>query len=97
MGGLKCSDRGDVITGPIYTYPRYRGKGYAKILRNIEFSHFSGKYKRIMCWVHKSNSSSIALQKSTGFETIGCLDVIGRFRRLVERPDGDYLIMSRPL
>ena len=93
---LKCSTAQDVIIGPYYVYPEYRGKNLSILLVSETLKHCSYKYDYAYDWIYNQNTPSIRCSKACGFEEFGHLDVVGRFRRLVMNPNGSFIVFRKP-
>lgn len=90
---LKCSTTKDIVIGPYFISPEFRGKGYAKILIKMTFTFCTYRYNKIFCWIHKTNISSIKTVMACGMTTNGLrLNVVGKFRRLILNDLGEYIV-----
>ena len=56
--------------------------------------HCSFEYENAYDWVYKQNTPSMRCSMACGFEEYGRLDVVGRLRRLVENPNGNFIIFK---
>lgn len=93
---LKRTTKRDVVIGPYYICPEYRGKGYSKILVELSLKHCSYIYDNAYDWIHESNIPSIKCMESCGFNHVENLDVVGRLRKLVYNSNGAYRVYMRP-
>ena len=93
---LKCSTNRDIVIGPYFILPQFRGKGYAKILINMVFTNCTYNFKNIFCWIHETNIPSIRTVESCGMTTIGRrLNVVGKLRKLELNELGDYIVYKK--
>ncbi len=89
---LKKSTPDDIVLGPYYIAPEYRGNGYAKELIKMTLSHCGYEYRYAYDWIDKNNVGSIKASEACGFKECGRLNVVGLFRRLVETENGSDII-----
>lgn len=89
---LSVSTKNDIVLGPYFVSPEYRGKGYAKLLVRMTLQRCSYDYRYAFDWIHKGNISSIKTSESIGMKVVGHLDVVGKFRKLVLNDKGSYVI-----
>ncbi|MBD5420929.1 MAG: GNAT family N-acetyltransferase [Bacteroides sp.] len=90
---LWVSEKDDVVFGPYFILPEYRGKGYAKILVRLTLEHCSYPYKAAYDWIHYSNPASIRTSEACGFRFEGSrLDIVGLTRKIQPKEDGGYAI-----
>lgn len=94
---LKCTTEQDVVLGPFYVDPSFRGKGYGTKL--IDFIlHKSGiSYHSAYDYIRKNNIPSIRATRSCGFQKIGELNIVGFFHHLVETENGEFKIYQYTL
>ena len=92
---LKCYSKQDGVVGPLYFSPEFRGQGLSEVLVRQSISHSTRWFKSYYCWIHKDNIPSRRSLEACGFEPIGYLDVVGLFRRLVIKPQGEDIIYKR--
>ena len=93
---LKCCTNNDIVIGPYFILPQFRGNGYAKILINKTFENCTYHFNNIFCWIHESNIPSIKTVEACGMTTIGLrLKVIGKLRRLSLNESGDYIVFKK--
>ena len=92
---LNCSTNEDIVVGPYYIQERYRGKGLSEILINTSLANSAYSYKTAYAWVFKKNIPSIKACEACGFIKYGELNVVGKIRRLVEVPNGKYIIFMK--
>ena len=93
---LKCSTKKDIVIGPYFILPEFRGKGYAKILIRMTFTYCTYHFNNIFCWIHTTNIPSIKTVVACGMNPNGLrLNVEGRFRRLVLDEKGDFIIYKK--
>ena len=89
---LKKSTPEDIVLGPYYIAPEYRGNGYAKEMIRMTLSYSSYEYRYAYDWIDRNNISSIKVSEACGFKECGRLNVVGLFRRLVETESGSNII-----
>ena len=89
---LSVSTKNDIVLGPYFVSPEYRGKGYAKVLVRMTLQRCSYDYSCAFDWIHKGNISSIKTSESIGMKVVGHLDVVGKFRKLILNDKGNYVI-----
>ena len=89
---LKKSSKNDIVLGPYFIAPVYRGKGFAKELIKLTLEHCVYDYRYAYDWIHKNNVGSIRATETCGFEECGRLNVVGPFRCLIESNEGDNII-----
>lgn len=89
---LKESTNDDIVLGPYFICPQYRGLGYAKQLVGMTLRFCSYKYAYAYDWIHCSNVASIKTSESIGMKMVGKLSVVGRFRKLVPDKNGNYIV-----
>ena len=93
---LKCSTKNDIVIGPYFILPEFRGKGYAKILLKMTFASCTYRFNNIFCWIHETNIPSIKTVMACGMAANGLrLNVAGRFRRLVLNDLGRYIVYEK--
>lgn len=90
---LKVSTKDDIVLGPYFVDPQFRGKGYAKVLVSMTLKYCTYNYNFAYDWIHVSNIASIKTSEACGFELEKQrLDVVGLTRKLVPNDNGGYLI-----
>lgn len=89
---LKCSTSSDIVIGPYYIKPCFRGKGFSKKLISLTLKNCGYKYMYAYDWIEKSNTSSIRATEGCGFKKYGELNVVGMLRKLVIVKTGDDYI-----
>lgn len=89
---LKISTPQDIVLGPYYIHPEYRGRGYAKKIIKLTLANCSYDFRYTYDWIEKKNVGSIKASEACGFRECGQLNVEGYFRRLVETDNGDDII-----
>ena len=92
---LKCSTPNDIVVGPYYVKKDERGKGYSKIILRTALDYCSYQYKNAFDYIKKTNLPSIKTSEACGFKTCGELNNVGILHRLVEHPNGEYLIYKK--
>ena len=92
---LTCSTEKDIVIGPYYIVPQYRGKGYSKVLVNLSIKYCSYQFQYVFDWVNKDNISSIRTSKACGFEEWAQLNVTHILRRLVLVKTGDNIVFRK--
>lgn len=87
---LERSTQQDIVLGPYFVDPAFRGKGYAKDL--ISFSLHKGglKYRYAYDYIKKDNHASRRATLACDFQHCGELNIEVFFHRLVEAPGGEY-------
>lgn len=86
---LKCSSASDIVIGPYFIDPKFRGKGYSKLLISLTLQCCKYYYEYAYDWIDKNNLASIHATESCGFEKFGELNIEGLMRKLVEAPVGE--------
>lgn len=90
---LWVSKKNDIVLGPYFVLPQYRGNGYAKILVSMTLMHCSYDYKVAYDWIHYSNYASIKTSEACGFQFEGSrLNIVGLTRRILPKENGEYSI-----
>ena len=89
---LKRSAEEDVVLGPYFVDPNYRGHGYAKELIRWTLEKGGLQYRYAYDYINKSNLPSIKASQACGFELCGELDIEGFLHNLIERKGGEYNI-----
>lgn len=92
---LKCSSKQDGVVGPLYISPKFRGQGLSEVLVRQSISHSTRLFNSYYCWIYKDNIPSRRSLESCGFKPIGYLEVVGVFRRLEIKPQGEDIIYKR--
>ena len=87
---LKCTTTKDLVSGPSYILPQFRGHGYIGILKKMVMTHCCAGYDYIYGWIDKKNVSSIRASKKAGFDVeYGELKVVGKMRKLQQTAKGE--------
>ena len=97
---LKCSTPKDLVSGPLYIIPQYRGLGYATILKKMILKYCCVGFDYVYSWIAKSNIASIKSYEKVGFDMdFGELKIVGRLRKLkqVEKGKGTNIIVRYKL
>ena len=89
---LKLSSEKDIVLGPYFIDPTFRGKGYAKTLIRLILKCGGLKYRYAYDYINKTNIPSIKATLACGFNKCGELDIVGFFHKLIESQDGEYNI-----
>ena len=89
---LKRSSAEDIVLGPYFVDPAFRGKGYAKILIGSVLHDAGLTYCYAYDYIKKDNLPSIKASLACGFELCGELDIEGFLHQLIERSRGAYNI-----
>lgn len=89
---LKCSTSSDIVIGPYFIEPSFRGKGYSKLLISLTLKYCRYFYDYAYDWIDKNNIASIHATESCGFEKCGALNVSSLLRRLTIVENGDDYI-----
>lgn len=89
---LKCSSEEDIVLGPYFVDPEYRGSGYAKDIVRMTLNHGGLEYRYAYDYINKTNVPSIKTTLFCGFEKCGELDIEGPLHKLVIKQDGEYNI-----
>lgn len=90
---LRCSKKNDIVIGPYYILPEWRGKGYAKILVKMTLKFCTYDFNEVYCWIHHMNIPSIRTVEACGMKPNGLhLNVVGKFRKLVLDKNGNYIV-----
>ena len=88
------ANKEDLIYGPSYTMPEYRGKGYAVMLGNKVLSTFEKNFKRVFATVREENLASLRCLAKSGFETVYRLKANKLTRVLYEDIKGDHILLK---
>lgn len=97
---LKCSTSNDLVSGPSFISPEYRGRGYAAILKRMIIKYCCNDYRYIYSWIDKKNIASIKSCQKVGFDmTYGELVIQGKLRTLkqVSKGEGTNIIVRYKL
>lgn len=94
---LKCTTKKDIITGPSFTLPEYRRKGFSRLLNEIIVDYYHESHDAIYNYIEKTNTPSIKSTENFGFVPVGRLKIVGAMRKLIECSDGDYIIYKYDL
>lgn len=89
---LKCSDKKDVVLGPLWVCPEHRGKGLASKLVHTLLNNLGIKYKSAYEYIAKTNTASIKVAEKNGFVNIGAASMTGAMRNVRLNPNGDYFV-----
>ena len=90
---LSVSTKNDIVLGPYFVPPQYRGKNYAKVLVKMTLQNCIYDYKFAFDWIHEHNYASIKTSEACGFVPEGHrLNVVGWMRRLVLDDNGSNII-----
>lgn len=90
---LSVSTKNDIVLGPYFISPQFRGRGYAKVLVKMTLQNCSYNYKNAFDWIHEHNYASIKVSEACGFIPEGHkLNVLGWMRKLVLDENGSFLI-----
>lgn len=90
---LPVSTMDDIVLGPYFVDPQFRGKGYAKVVVSMTLKYCSYDYKCAFDWIHETNIRSIKTSEACGFVKEGHkLNVVGLMRKLVLNDKGDNII-----
>ena len=88
------STKDDLIYGPSYTIPEYRGKGYASQLADKILSTFETNYKNVYGTVTINNVASLKCMAKSGFENVGMLRASKITRAFKEVERGDHYLLK---
>lgn len=97
---LKCSSSKDMVSGPSYVLPEYRGNGYIVKLLKLGITYCCQDCENVYAWISKSNSASIKAYGKAGFDVnYGELNIVGKMRKLrqVEKGAGSNIIAKYSL
>lgn len=90
---LSVSTKNDIVLGPYFVSPEFRGRGYAKVLVRMTLANCTYDYKFAFDWIHKDNNASIKTSEACGFVQEGHrLNVVGVMRKLVLTDNGSNVI-----
>lgn len=89
---LKVSTKEDIVLGPYFIDPQFRGKGYAKVIVKMTLEHCTYTFKKAFDWIQEHNIPSIKTSESLGMKMVGRLFIKGVMRKLVIDPKGDNRI-----
>lgn len=79
----------DYYTIFYYTYPEYRGQGYATKMASYLLNDMSLDYESFYKTIAKSNISSIKVTEKIGFEKVGTARKQGLLHRISRDDQGD--------
>lgn len=86
---LKCSTQHDIVSGPSYVLPQYRGRGYIVTLLKLGIKYAGNGFNNVYAWIAKDNISSIKAYQKAGFEIVNReLKIEGIMRTLKETEVG---------
>ena len=80
----------DIVLGPYFIAPAYRGRGFAKVLVDWTLHKGGLIYDRAYDYIKKDNHPSRKASLACGFHHCGELNIQGFFHKLVECPWGEY-------
>ena len=87
---LKCSGTEDIVLGPYFVDPKFRGCGYAKDIVRMTLHNSGINYRYAYDYIKKANIPSVKATLACGFEKCGELDIVGFFHKLVAGKDCEY-------
>ncbi len=96
-GGLfiyPFTSKNDLIEGPSYTIPEFRGQGVAVRISNIVLSKYESNYHNVYAVISKSNNASIRRVLKNGFILSESISV-DRFHRYVFDPNGALILVKK--
>lgn len=82
----------DVIVGPYYVSPKFRGMGYSHILLKLILEKMSLNYTYAFDYIHVDNIQSIKATEKAGFEFYAKVDISEITHRIRKNDKGDYLV-----
>lgn len=97
---LKCSSPKDMVSGPSFILPEYRGNGYIVKLLKLGITYGCQGCDNVYAWISKSNQASIKAYTKAGFDVnYGDLNIVGKMRKLqqVEKGTGSNIIAKLSL
>lgn len=90
---LSVSRKNDIVLGPYFIAPEFRGRGYAKVIVRMTLQSCTYNYEFAFDWIHQDNYASIKTSEACGFVQEGHrLNVVGMMRKLVLNDNGNNII-----
>lgn len=86
--------RNDLIYGPSYTVPQYRGLGIAAKLADMVLHRFETNYSVVYATVKESNISSLRCMKKNGFKETARLSVNKFTKSFCKAVNGDHILVE---
>lgn len=88
---VKGSSRKDYYTIFLWTYPEFRGNGYATLMAQ-ELLKYAKKCRKFYKTIAFNNFSSIKVAESVGFKKISEANKIGLFHKIVPAMNGSMYL-----
>lgn len=82
-GRYSFASNEDIVVGPYFVAPEYRGNHYSELLVREILNLDSLKYNAAYDWVRKNNIASMKTSNRIGFTIVGTASLQGPFRRIV--------------
>lgn len=89
---IKGSTKNDYYTIFLYTFPQYRGQGYATLMANIMLNELNLKYRYFYKTISKENNSSIKVAEKSGFEIVADANKVGLIHKIIPVKNGDQFL-----
>ena len=89
---LAVSTPEDVVVGPIFVSPELRGKGIGTAGIRVVLTELGLKYRYAYEFIKCDNLASIRTVTKNGYVFVGHVRERGLLKKLVECPDGDYVV-----
>lgn len=91
-GRMKCSGADDIVIGPYWIEPEYRGLGYGKKLVHAVLHESGLGYENAYAFVQKTNIPSIKTLEREGFVNVGEAGIEKYTHRwILSAGGGDYI------
>lgn len=92
---LKCSNEKDIVLGPYYILPEFRGNGYSVELIRAVVERLHLDYAYAYDYIAKDNIPSKKATEACGFLKCAELNIRGVLRKLVICDDGEYIVYRK--
>lgn len=87
------ASKNDLIDGPSYTVPEFRGQGVAVRIGDAVMNEFESDYNVVYGTIRQDNTPSIKRVQKNGFVVISKLRV-DCFRRFHKDPNGNHILVA---
>ena len=87
------ASKNDLIEGPDYTVPEFRGQGVAGRICNAAMNEFEKNYDTVYATVALTNIASLKRLKKSGFEVVGKLKA-DKIKRFHLDEDGNLVLVA---
>ena len=92
---IQCTHNNDIILGPYYVEPTFRGKGYGKAMINMVLDCNPYNYNYAYDIIAKDNIPSVHTSKACGFEKYQEINLVGLLKKHAPTDNGEYIIFRR--